>query len=548
MALCARCGQRTEETGEFCSSCGNAIGSESAGWPRTGQRAAADYLRPFAPEGAQPTALRSIEDSGPWAAGPSTSPEPGAPARPSPSGQLPDFPQPGRLYGTASGRYGRGRAEPLSPATGSPSLPYAAREADPEASQDLFDTPTDPFRAAPDPYRQPPAPRPDSRPGDIPADLFRPARGAYRRPAAEPGPQPGLDPRATGRDYEPPAGGGYPDPPGPGDLALPGLPDAADTRYQAAPATRADQPESAERGNPWWTAPAARAGRPESAEPWWTASAAGAAAHDPLAGISEPGHLQPRQRPVPPPARPAPGDATVGPPAGYAGPGLMPRPPRALPSAPQPGWPADGGLTTSPGTPPRARGLSSPLGRWVAAAVIVVLVCAGGAALLLARHGQPPSTSGSGARKPASTPAATSLKDGLLSVTTAAASAPHAAAVERFLVRYFTAINDHDYAAYRRLFSTSLRGGLSAAEFSTGYGSSQDSQETLRGISAVPAVSGHAPELQAQVTFDSRQSPASSPTHSACTAWTIAIYLVKQGSGYAIVSPPASYQATFGDC
>ena len=84
-----------------------------------------------------------------------------------------------------------------------------------------------------------------------------------------------------------------------------------------------------------------------------------------------------------------------------------------------------------------------------------------------------------------------------------------------FLNRYFDAINAHDFAAYRRLFTPSLRGGLSAPAFQSGYGTTRDSAVTLRGVRATAAG-----EIQALVTFTSHQQASQSPTHSACTDWT----------------------------
>jgi len=206
------------------------------------------------------------------------------------------------------------------------------------------------------------------------------------------------------------------------------------------------------------------------------------------------------------------------------------------------GWPRPGQVR-----------LPRRVSRWLVAAVIMFLACTAGAVALLSQHARPAPAAGTAARKPAGQPSppttASAANGSLLSVSPAAAAQPHATAVKRFLIRYFRAINDHDYAAYRLLFSTSLRGGLSAAAFSAGYGSSRDSQETLRSISSVPAKgSAHGAEIEAVVTFVSHQTPDSSPTHSACTAWTIAIYLVRHGRTDEIVSPPAGYQAAFSGC
>ncbi len=112
-----------------------------------------------------------------------------------------------------------------------------------------------------------------------------------------------------------------------------------------------------------------------------------------------------------------------------------------------------------------------------------------------------------------------------------------------FLNRYFDAINAHNFAAYRRLFTPSLRGGLSATAFQSGYGTTRDSAVTLRGVSATAAG-----EIQALVTFTSHQQASQSPTHSACTDWSISLYLVRNGARYALATPPGGYSASDSAC
>jgi len=176
----------------------------------------------------------------------------------------------------------------------------------------------------------------------------------------------------------------------------------------------------------------------------------------------------------------------------------------------------------------------------------VLIVCAVSAVILLTQ-GKPPAKSGAAAgstsspRQPSPTPAPTPSR--LVTIEPTAAAGPDAPAVAAFLTRYFTAINNHDFAAYKQLFSTSLRGGLSQTAFLRGYGSSVDSRATLQGITT--ASSG---ELAAAVRFTSHQQPTASPRHTACNVWTISLYLVQQGRDYVIVSPPASYQATVDAC
>jgi hypothetical protein len=187
-------------------------------------------------------------------------------------------------------------------------------------------------------------------------------------------------------------------------------------------------------------------------------------------------------------------------------------------------------------------------GRWIsiAAAAVMLIVCAVSAVFLLSHH-KPATPAGATRTGSPKTPAATAAPSPTVSkqitVEPAAASGPDAPAVVAFLARYFSAINHHDFAAYRRLFSVSLRGGLSSVAFGTGYGSTRDSQATLHSVTS--AASG---EITAVVTFTSHQQPAASPNHAACTAWSISLFLHQEGGSLVLVSPPAGYQGTFHGC
>jgi hypothetical protein len=190
-----------------------------------------------------------------------------------------------------------------------------------------------------------------------------------------------------------------------------------------------------------------------------------------------------------------------------------------------------------------------PGGRWISAAAAAgVLIIAAVAVIFLLGHGTPTTSAGnrpfghsSGAPRQPSPGAST--RTGALTVTAAAAAAPDAKAVERFVTRYFRAINRHDFATYRTLFSARLRGGLSSKAFARGYGTSRDSRATLSAITGVGTG-----ELDAALNFTSHQQASQTPSHSACTTWSISLYLARQGHGYVIVSPPAGYKASFGTC
>jgi hypothetical protein len=131
-----------------------------------------------------------------------------------------------------------------------------------------------------------------------------------------------------------------------------------------------------------------------------------------------------------------------------------------------------------------------------------------------------------------------------VAITANAARNPAAPSVAAFLSRYFGAINARDYRSYASLLSPSLQQGLTEPQFSKGYGSTADSDETLVSISA--ATDG---DLDAAVMFTSHQNPQDSPDHAeSCTDWSISLFLARGGSGYLIDQPPSGYRASYRPC
>jgi hypothetical protein len=128
-------------------------------------------------------------------------------------------------------------------------------------------------------------------------------------------------------------------------------------------------------------------------------------------------------------------------------------------------------------------------------------------------------------------------------VAPSAEGGPDLQAVTTLLQSYFTAINQHDYAAYTSLLAPSMAQQNPASVFASGYGSTTDTDETLTALSATGS-SG----LAATVTFTSSQQPAESPDNSSCDEWIITLYLVPGGTGYLIQAPPSSYSATYSRC
>ena len=201
-----------------------------------------------------------------------------------------------------------------------------------------------------------------------------------------------------------------------------------------------------------------------------------------------------------------------------------------------------------------------------ALAALAVLAAAGGAAIWLAhRHhagsgapaaqpapNQSHAASGHSSPLPTQTPTATptlttaptpASSAGLVTAAPGVAQAAAAPQVEAFLNRYFSAINNHDYQRYRTLLDHRLRRHESVAGFNAGYRSTTDSHATITSITdSAPG------RLAVGVTFTSRQRPADSPSHTACTDWNITLFLRQHGGSYVIGRAPADYHAAYQAC
>lgn len=153
--------------------------------------------------------------------------------------------------------------------------------------------------------------------------------------------------------------------------------------------------------------------------------------------------------------------------------------------------------------------------------------------------GSPAAGSPAAGSVPSSTPA---QRAGTVAISAAAASDPSAPRIAAFLDKYFAAINSHNYQAYEALLGPQVP-RMTSSQFDSGYGSTADSQETLREISS--AAGG---DSVAQVTFTSHQRSAASATNSACTVWNISLYLTPNADSYLIDNPPSSYRAQAAAC
>ena len=117
---------------------------------------------------------------------------------------------------------------------------------------------------------------------------------------------------------------------------------------------------------------------------------------------------------------------------------------------------------------------------------------------------------------------------------------PVAAQIQVLVASYFTAINDHDFQAYRHLLLGPLRRQLSAAQFAQSYGATRDSAVTLVLISV------NGPYAAATVTFTSEPVPGNGG--ATCTRWQQTIYLQQRGDRFLVTAPPPGYHATQHAC
>ena len=143
------------------------------------------------------------------------------------------------------------------------------------------------------------------------------------------------------------------------------------------------------------------------------------------------------------------------------------------------------------------------------------------------RRAGPPGPGPSPARTAPSVPPGAPAARAAVTVDPAAAGQPHVDRVATLLDSYFSAINQHDFPAYRSLFIPAIRAGMH--NFGASYQSTHDSRARLTGLAATGPQG-----LAAMVTFVSHQNPAASPDHAACDRWHITLFIKRDGRGYHI--------------
>lgn len=157
---------------------------------------------------------------------------------------------------------------------------------------------------------------------------------------------------------------------------------------------------------------------------------------------------------------------------------------------------------------------------------------------------QSPAPSPTPTPAPSGTATATpAITGGFVAVAPNVAQDPNAPPVETFLNSYFTAINTHSFRNFRKLLNAKMQQEESAQSFRSGYRSTTDSAATLTAISQ-----DGSGLVSAAVTFTSHQRPADSPTGTACTDWSIVLYLREVSGRYVLGPAPSGYHAQYQAC
>jgi hypothetical protein len=143
------------------------------------------------------------------------------------------------------------------------------------------------------------------------------------------------------------------------------------------------------------------------------------------------------------------------------------------------------------------------------------------------RRAGPPDPDPSPARAASSVTPGAQAASGVVTAAPAVAGQPHVDRVVMLLDHYFSAVNQHDFPAYRSLFIPAIRAGMH--NFGSSYQSTHDSRARLTGLAATGPQG-----LAAMVTFVSHQDPAASPDHAACDRWHITLFIKRDGHGYHI--------------
>jgi hypothetical protein len=138
-----------------------------------------------------------------------------------------------------------------------------------------------------------------------------------------------------------------------------------------------------------------------------------------------------------------------------------------------------------------------------------------------------------------------SVGNDVVAVSDEAQDDPRAPAVVALLTRYFSDINNRDFADYVALHSAEVQADLDVDQLKDGYRSTFDSDARLAAITSAPDG-----RTSAVVLFQSQQDPGDSRDQQACTLWNLQLFLEPDdlGDGYVLGAPPPGYHARSSSC
>lgn len=143
----------------------------------------------------------------------------------------------------------------------------------------------------------------------------------------------------------------------------------------------------------------------------------------------------------------------------------------------------------------------------------------------------PQATPSEGTPPPASTPSSAGVEPVSISLSQEAAASPLAGEISDLLMRYFTAINRHDYDAWLTTVSTS-QATRDRDDWDVGYSTTYDSDIQLAAIKpGKPAV--------VMLTFVSHQAVEQAPAalRATCIRWKVLYEVVDEGIGLRVGNP-----------
>jgi hypothetical protein len=181
------------------------------------------------------------------------------------------------------------------------------------------------------------------------------------------------------------------------------------------------------------------------------------------------------------------------------------------------------------------------------AALVALLAVGGGAAVAISERtvGAAPSpqvslsaTTAPSAARPTPEGPSTNLT---VQLTPAAQASPRAGELQQLLQGYFDAINQHNYAGWLPLVSSTSAAAQSRSQWLAAYATTVDSDIWMGAIGTDP--------LQVHVRFTSQQDPDLAPRELpvGCIAWSV-VYLIHPENQHLVIGSTAPGSVTMKKC